>query len=211
MKARAIGTIAIACMMIIAFSAGCFAGHSRGYTSGEKLTETLKVALHLMAHSGKQSCASPSISTRGDLVRQGTAGNDYDVFVILFDYGPGVTGLEYGLIWPAGWGSAATTHCADFAIGSIVNPGDGMSITWTLCQTSPEFMPAAWSWISAATAGEIKLTWLAGSERLMYTDCDFTEFEADSVFFAGIDVEPFEGKWEATEPSTWGGIKAMFR
>jgi hypothetical protein len=146
MKATAIGFIA--CMIIIALSATCYAGHSQGFTSEGKLVETLKIALHLAPHATKQNCTNPVITTRDDLIRQGTAGGSYDVFVILFDYGPGVTGLEYGLNWPAEWGSAATTHCADFAIGDIVDP---------------------------------------------------------------IDVEPFEGPWVATEPTTWGGIKAMFR
>jgi hypothetical protein len=219
MKATATGVVVS--ILIIAMASVCFASNSRGYRTGDATQLEPKMALHIQAHNAKQGCGNlPGFSTFDDIVRQVTGAGDYDIFMVLFDFGAGFQGAEYGLIWPAGWGSGATTHCADFAIGDIVDPFDAISMTWSTCQSSLTYAPIAWTWVTAAGAGEIKITWRPGSTEppviapfLGITDCtvEAKEWDTNYVYYAGVDVVPFDGPWEATEPTTWGGIKAMFR
>jgi hypothetical protein len=214
MKATAIGLFAG--FAIMAFAAACFAGSSQGY---QTLDNNLKMALHIVPHNAKQSCSNlPSITGFGDITRTQSGAGDYDVFMVIFDYGSGFTGAEFGLSWPVGWGSAITSHCADFAIDGIVNPGDVISLTWSTCQTSPAYRPITWTWLTATGAGEIIMV---HKQRVPPTDpiyfigiadCAYHEQGATYVYFAGIDVVPWEGvPYVATEPTTWGGIKTMFR
>jgi len=213
MKATAIALLA--CVLVIAFAVPCFAGHSRSY---QTLDGGLKMMLHIQPHNAKQSCSTlPVFANRGEITRMAEGTGDYDVFMVIFDYGAGYTNVEYGLSWPAGWFSAATNHCGDLGIGGIVNPYDWISLSWTTCQTSPAYSPVAWSWINAATAGQVQIEYrpreLDIAAALGTIDCDFTYVEAESIFYAGVDLDPWEGQPDtlAAEPTTWGEIKAMFR
>jgi hypothetical protein len=213
MKATAIALLA--CVLVIAFAVPCFAGHSRSY---QTLDGGLKMMLHIQDHNAKQSCSNlPVFASRDDITRMETGTGDYDVFMVIFDYGAGYTNVEYGLSWPAGWGSAATIQCADLNIGGIVNPYDWISLSWITCQTTPAYSPVAWSWINAGTAGQVQIEYRPREANIPAAlgtiDCAFAEVPAESIFFAGIDVNPWEGQPDtlAAEPTTWGGIKAMFR
>ena len=218
MKARAIAMVVV--VVVIGLALPCFAGRSAGRANNAFVAanEQYKLALHVAAH-GTQTCTKgmPTFSTRGDLVRQWATYVDIDVFFIIFQYDE-VTGAQYGLNWPAGWGTAATYHCADFAIGTIVNPGEGFAMTWTACQTPtgaggtrPGFWPISWSWIVPDSDGEIQLEENPDTGKIGLSDCGFVELGPDSVFFAGVGVVPYEGPFVGTEPTTWGGVKAMFR
>jgi hypothetical protein len=214
MKATAIALLA--CLLVIALAVPCFAGQSRSYKT---FAGGPKMALHIQSHNAKQGCSNlPAISTFGDIARMETGTGDFDVFMVVFDFGGvsggGFTYVEYGLSWPGDWGSALTTHCGDLAIGGIVNPFDAIAVSWSACQTSPAFAPIAWSWLIASGPGQIQIEYRTGDTPFLgITDCAFTEIPPDSIFFAGVDVDPWEGEPdpEAVEATTWGDIKAMFR
>ncbi len=214
MKATAIALLA--CILIIAFAAPCFSGQSRSY---QTLAGGPKMALHIQAHNAKQSCGNlPVIDQFEDITRMVSGTGDYDVFMVVFDFdgltGGGFTYAEFALVWPGGWGSAATSHCGDLAIGGIVNPYDAIALSWSTCQTSHAFAPISWTWINAGGAGQIQIDYRSGLPRFLgVTDCAFVEIPTEYVYFAGVDVTPWEGvpTVDATEPTTWGGIKAMFR
>lgn len=48
--------------------------------------------------------------------------------------GTGFMGLEYGLTWPADWDMGSFESYADFTIGTIEFPGDGVLQAWAMCQ-----------------------------------------------------------------------------
>jgi hypothetical protein len=179
--------------------------------------QTSKFVLHIEQHAAR-SCAEgmPSIGTRDDLERVHDTCEDIDVFFVIFGF-DSLRGVQYGLVWPEGWGSASTTHCADFAVGSIVNPGDGMAMTWSGCQLAgavPAFWPVAWSWLLPASEGQIQISNNPATDALTVSSCSFEEAEPESVFFAGVNTDPYEGPpgdGVGIEPTSWGQIKAMFR
>ena len=218
MHARATGIVVV--VLIIGLALPCLAGRSAGRTGDglAAVNEQIKMALHLAAHASI-TCTKgmPTFSTRGDLVRQWSTYEDLDVFFVLFQYDE-ITAAQYGLNWPGAWGTAFTTHCGELAIGGIVNPGDGIAISWQTCQTPvgaggtrPAFWPIAWSWMAPSSDAEIQLEEEPLTGMLTVSDCSFTDIGPDSVFFAGINVVPYEGPFVGTEPTTWGGVKAMFR
>lgn len=212
MKVTAIALLA--CVLVVALAVPCFAGQTRSY---QTLEGGLKMMLHIQPHNAKQSCVNlPVFASRGEITRMVSGAGDYDVFTVIFDYGAGYTNVEYGLSWPAGWGSAATNHCGDLMIGGIVNPYDWISLSWTTCQTSPAISPVAWTWLNASSSGQVQFEYRPAPPEpasLGTIDCEFQEVPAESIFYAGVDVDPWEGvpNPDAVEATTWGDIKAMFR
>jgi len=183
------------------------------YGSTAPDNQNLKVVLHVEAHETR-TCSKnmPSISDRADFKRVWDTYTDVDVFFVIFSY-DSLTGVEFGLRWPQDWGSAFTYHCADLSIGSISDPGDGMSITWQTCQRSdarPRYWPVAWTWLAPVSDGEVEIT----QHLLKTSNCAFQTSEPESIFNAGLNVDPYEGPpggGVAVQPMTWGGVKAMFR
>ncbi len=174
---------------------------------------SLKAALHVEPHQTR-TCAKnmPSLAGRSDLVRTWDTYSDVDVFFVVFSY-DSLTGVEFGLEWPQDWGTGFTCHCGDLAAGGISRPGDAMTLTWETCQSNgsrPACWPIAWTWLSPSSDGEVEIS----PYSLVVTDCAFAEAEPDSIFNAGLNVDPYEGPpggGVAVEPTTWGALKAMFR
>ncbi len=173
----------------------------------------LKVVLHVEAHDTR-SCSKnmPAIASREDFNRIWDTYTDVDVFFVVFSY-DSLTNVQFALEWPQEWGSGFTYHCGDLVIGSIEYPGDWLSVAWQTCQRNdvrPQYWPVAWTWLAPTCDGEIAI----GSQYLWAVDCAFQETDPESIFNAGVNVDPYEGPpggGVATVPSTWGSVKAMFR
>lgn len=175
--------------------------------------QNLKVVLHVEAHDAR-SCSKnmPTITSRSDFARMWDTYMDVDIFLVVFSY-DSLTNVQFGLEWPQEWGSAFTYHCGDLAIGGIENSGDWLSLAWQTCQRNdvrPQYWPVAWTWLSPTSDGEVAIS----SQYLITVDCAFQETDPESIFNAGLNVDPYEGPpggGVATVPSTWGAVKAMFR
>jgi hypothetical protein len=185
-----------------------------------------KMALHIEPHA-QRSCQKaatlPTITTRGDFDYDWTVGGgEMDVFVYVFQYNR-FQGAEFALMWPSDWGSTAFTACADLAIGSIVDPGDGISLAWNTCQsravTGKHFYPLGWAWLADPTTSAQIRIWdhpQGGHVNIFVGGCaDSVEgddlFNPDSVFYAAVDSVPYSGPpVYAVKPTTWGSIKAIF-
>ena len=186
-------------------------------SAGTGANENVKFALHIESHASR-SCSKgmPAIGAREDLYRVHDIYEDIDVFFVIFQY-DSITGVQYGLDWPTGWGSAATSHCGEFAVGSIVNPQDGIAVTWGDCNilgSKPAFWAVSWSWMLPDSDGEIKICDNPATSALTASSCLFVEAEPESIFNAGINIDPYEGPpggSVAVQPTSWGQIKAMFR
>ncbi len=170
-----------------------------------------KVAMHVKAHNAKQSCATLPVIEDCSGILTTYGGYSFDGFPVFFDL-VGVTFCEYSLTWPAWTYSCAFTNCADLVIGGIAWPGDGISHAWTECHYVPAIIPG-WGWWYADDAGMVCPIPHTGSGFLGVIDCDFIEDGAICVFCAGvfgaIGDDPCAPT--ATEASTWGGIKSMFK
>ena len=142
---------------------------------------------------------------------------DFDVFVVVFSFDE-IEGLEFALDWPGEWGSTwYTFSCADNSIGEIRNPGDWTAVNWDDCQPGSggeAYLPAAWAWLTATGPGQMAILPCLDDGVAVITcqETGWVESQAESVFYAGIGMIPYMGPPQvATEPTTWGSIKAMFR
>ena len=90
-------------------------------------------------------------------------------------------------------------------------------MTWSSCQTlgpRPSVWPVAWHWLLPTSDGHIEMISNPATDALVASACAFQECEPESVFYAGVNVDPYEGPpggSVAVEPTTWGAIKAMFQ
>ncbi len=187
-------------------------------TDGEPLPAP-KFALHLEDHV-ERTCQTgmPSIGSREETVRRldRELPCDLDVFVVIFGLaGTEILGAGYGLAWPAEWGTGLTQYCADAVIGSIVNPGDGMSLTWFDCREVGSSLPVSWTWLAPVDPGGIRLCGVntyPDYEVLGVVTCDLTWVEADSVLNAGVNVEePGIEPWTGGASPTWDGIQSLLK
>jgi hypothetical protein len=162
----------------------------------------LEFAIHLLPHE-ERSCTKnmPGVIDQGDIIATYRGCGDIDVFPVVFQ-SIGIIGVQYSLSWPGEWGSAIFTHCSDMRYGNIVNPGDGVGLVWATCQQDYGLL-LGWGWLTATTPGEIEYTWTSEMD-LRVVRCDFLEKYPSWCFSGNVWCR------DATEPTNWGKIKAMF-
>jgi hypothetical protein len=144
-----------------------------------------KVAIHLMSHSPKRSCADAlsAISGCEDIVHTLEDG-DVDCFPVFFNLVE-FQGCEYALSWP-GTNSCTFTSCSDLMIGNILDPGDGVSHTWFECQTSGIAIPG-WAWIYEPDSAGICVVGHPVSGIISILDCgEGLDEPSEGTFCAGI-------------------------
>jgi hypothetical protein len=144
-----------------------------------------------------------------------TDSTDVDAFPVFFDLAE-YRGLEYGLTWP-GSNTCVFTSCSDLSIGGITEPGDGISQSWFHCRFGP-IAAGGWAWIQADGPGEICVVVHPLTYQITVGDCQYhpraDHPEDDDVYCAGVggvEVDNPCGYPTNVEPTTWGGIKAMYR
>jgi uncharacterized repeat protein (TIGR01451 family) len=143
-----------------------------------------KIAIHIEPREPLRGCEGlPDLGYCTDIRWVYDGCGDVDVFTVFFDLAA-YRAVQYGLEWPAEWGSGSCTHCGDLAIGDIRNPGDGIAVSWTTCQVKSYALPA-WVRLSATTPGRIEVipnprTWV-----LSVADCDYQEDEPFLVYGGG--------------------------
>jgi hypothetical protein len=120
-------------------------------------------------------------------------------------------GTEYGMCWPQWTYSAAFTSCSDLVIGAIAWPGDGASHTWTSCQPRPVAV-SSFLWLYADGPGMICPCPHPVSGVNQVLDCSEGLDDPICLFCAGVYGAVGDDPCDptGTEPSTWGGIKALF-
>jgi hypothetical protein len=210
--------ILVAAIMILSLSTSVFAGPNFN----------AKAWIHLEDHASR-TCAKgfpTGIDSCDDIVYT-LAGADADCFPVFWDLVE-YQGFDYGLTWPGAY-TAAFTSCSDLAIGTIVNPGDGVSHAWYVCQNSTIAIPG-WAWIydtgpvciiSHPTAGGVVVGACNPTVGALVTGDWKTELGVAldtlppiSYGCSGIggyvvgDGNPCDA---AIAPTSWGGIKGMFR
>jgi hypothetical protein len=143
-----------------------------------------KVAVHVMSHNAKRTCATlPALTECEDIAYTLEAG-DVDCFPVFFSLSE-YLGCEYGLDWPGTY-SCMFTSCSDFIIGDIVNPGDGVSQVWADCQSGDIAIPG-WAWITEPDSAMVCVVVHDLTYEIKVLDCsDGVDQPADDPFCAGI-------------------------
>lgn len=165
-----------------------------------------KVIIHVRPHNAKLGCDMGTVTICSDITVT-EPGADFDAFPVFFDLNE-YNGCEYGITWPDWTYPAAFNNCADFVIGTIVNPGDGASHAWTGCQYGaciPSYL-----WLYADGPGRICPTVFAGTGKIQVLDCA-EGLDTPAIGCAGVFGETGDDPCNiAIEPTTWGGIKTLF-
>jgi hypothetical protein len=189
----------------------------------------LKVALHVLGH-GYRSCAKyfPSIQSCSEITYTHSSCDDIDVFVVFFDLTE-VTVVEYGLDWPAEWGTCAYSVCAgEIYVGGINMPGDGIAQAYTQCHYGSSVI-LGYGWLLALTPGRICPIANPATNVIGTVDCDSLVIDHAAVTFcagacgmsgcdpcsggAGVPSGSQDGQRDGSrrEGARLGEIKAMFR
>jgi hypothetical protein len=191
--------LVLAVALTLILSASALAGANAGIG---------KVGVHVLPHASR-TCAKnfPVITFCADIITT-EPGPDVDAFPVFFDLVE-YQGFDYGMTWP-GMYTCAFTSCSDLAIGTITHPGDGISHAWYACQPGPVAI-CGWGWIwdygivcvvPHPTAGGINIG-----------DCSGFIDGPICIFCSGIGGYIGDDPcWPtATEQSTWGDIKGIFK
>jgi len=169
-----------------------------------------KVAIHVKDHNAKQGCGNlPAIAACED-INTTYADFSFDAFPVFFDLVE-YKAVEYGMCWPDWTFSAAFTNCADFVIGEIVWPGDGISQTWISCH--PEaIVITCWAWLYADGPGLVTVCEHPVTGEIQILDCSDNLDSPVGNYPAGVFGEEGGEPCEPVmiEPTTWGAIKGMF-
>jgi hypothetical protein len=167
-----------------------------------------KAAVHVTPHASR-SCTKnfPAINVCTDIITT-DPGISVDAFPVFFDLVE-YQGFDYGMTFTSGY-SCTFTSCSDLTIGGILFSGDGVSHAWTVCQYASAAV-CGFGWLYSYGMVCIVPHPEAGGPTI--GDCRgggdgvICNFCAGTNGFVGDDpCAP-----TATEASTWGGIKGMFK
>lgn len=144
-------------------------------------------AVHVVPHG--TSCKSLPSLDYCYLINTAFIGTgDVDVIPVFFEL-CSYTAVEFGLSWPADWGSCSFVSCGTGTVaGTIRNPGDGIIKAWSTCQTRSS-VPLGYGWLTAGGSGRVELVdppW----GKLGVLDCADTLHPLFGAFSAGVGWIP---------------------
>jgi hypothetical protein len=176
----------------------------------------VKVAVHVLPVDCDRRCSRglPEITSPCDLETSYKGCGEVEFFPVLYDLNE-FQGVEYSVVWPGPY-SCAFSPCSFAHIGEIVLPGDWISQIWLDCQTGFAVI-TGWGRVSINEPGYICVTPVAHTGRIKVLDCSSgTLDDPVETYCAGVcgaegDDPCPEPIVKATEPTTWGSIKGMFR
>jgi hypothetical protein len=172
------------------------------------LNPAAKAAVHVRPHaSGSCTKNFPTIDACDDVITTdpGVSVDAFPVFFDLVEY----QGFDYGLTFVSGY-SATFASCSDLTIGNIVNSGDGISHAWYVCQYGAAAV-CGFGWLYSYGIVCIVPHPAAGGPTV--GDCHGGDDGVVGNFCAGTNGVVGDDPCEpiATDRSTWGSIKGMFK
>jgi hypothetical protein len=196
---------------IVIASLVCLSGTaSGGSNQGHKL------AIHVKSHPTSCSAGYPSFNHCGEIEFTYAGTGDIDVFPVFFELTEYLV-VEFGLEWPAGWGTASWVRCdGDISVGDIVHPGDGTAVDWAACQTTWSAAPG-FAWLTAYGSGVIRAVPNPATGDYGAVDCDpddpVYDYPFGEPYSAGVGGETGDDpcRPKGGSESSWGTIKSMFR
>jgi uncharacterized repeat protein (TIGR01451 family) len=174
-----------------------------------------KVAIHVKPH-GTDCSMMPGFASCSEITTTSSACGEVD-FIPVFCELNEIVALEFGVTWPAEWGTCVFAACdCDSWVGDLSQPGGGLAEVWLSCQRSWSVV-TGYGWLSATGPGLISPCLHPEFGHLGVYNCaegDSTWYDpAQTVIPAGVcgavGMAPCGGT--GIQPSTWGAIKAMFK
>jgi hypothetical protein len=202
MKKKAIGLGVVGCALVAVLCSHAFA-------FGPNFNA--KIALHVKAHGTTCASGFPVVNSCDDMITTYPGLGDMDVIPVYYDVME-YTAVRFALNWPAEWGTMSWVRCrGDAAEGTIQNPDDYTHITWTACQQHWSEAPG-YGWVHATSR------WCLYPHHATIVDCGHwygypvTDYACPAASCVGgwIGDDPCVNL-SATEPTTWGAIKALVK
>ncbi|HVP58259.1 MAG TPA: DUF11 domain-containing protein [bacterium] len=185
---------------------------------GSSRNQNHKIAVHVKAHPTSCTKGYPAFTSCSQIQTTYAQSGDLDALPVFYDLTE-YTLTEFGLEWPAAWGSCSFTRCkGDLAIGGIVHSGEGIAIAWTACQYGWAVAPG-YAWLTATGAGRIGICPNPATGDFGVVNCapepgPYYDRPV-AVSGAGVGGVPGDDPCPLTPPhvegTTWGAIKAMFK
>ena len=171
--------------------------------------------LHVLPVNRNRSCAdmATGVTACHDIKTEIDGCGFVHVFPVFVDI-PECRNISYKLAWPDEWSDMTFTSCSDVTVGDMVHPWDEISHSWSTCK-SGELLITGWGEVFAAGPGRVEMPF-DGYGYATITTCDGRTLTTDVPFACGVcgavgDEPACGGGPTKTVPTSWGGIKAMFR
>jgi hypothetical protein len=175
-----------------------------------------KLAIHVKPHPTSCTTGHPRFTNCTQITFTYAGCGEVDIVPVFYDLTE-YRANEFGLEWPAQWGSMSWLRCrGDVAVGTITRSGDGTAIAWSSCQRTWSIAPG-FGWLSPSSGGRVCPIRDLPTNDWGTVDCapepgpyyDYPAF----VYCAGICGAA--GDDPCNQPgsagSTWGEIKAIFK
>jgi hypothetical protein len=176
----------------------------------------LKITTHIKAHPTSCTKNYPVFTSCTQIKTTYAEIGDIDVLPVFYDLNEYAM-TEFGLAWPAEWGTASFVRCkGDIAVGAITQPGGGIAIAWTTCQYYWAVAPG-YAWLAATSPGEIQAVPNPATGDYGVVNCApepgpyYDHPICNSKAGVGGVMGDDPCRPTRVEPSTWGAIKAMFK
>ena len=177
---------------------------------------SVRVAVHVLPRDCDRGCSRkfPEISDPCNIKATQEGCGDFDFFPVFYDLNE-CLGVQYAVVWPGSY-SCIFSMCAFSHIGEIVWPGDWIAQCFEDCQTGFSVIPG-WGWITVNEPGRICIAPDPFSGQIKVLDCSCGQIDNPvATYCAGVcgaegDDPCTESIAKATEATTWGAIKGMFR
>lgn len=171
--------------------------------------------LHVLPVNRNRSCAdmASGVEACHDIETEIEGCGFVHVFPVFVDI-PDCRNISYRLVWPDEWSDMTFTSCSDATVGDLVRPWDEISHSWSTCK-SGALVITGWGKVFATGPGRVELPY-DGVGHATITTCDGRTLTIDEPFACGVcgasgDEPACGGGPTKTVPTSWGGIKAMFR
>jgi uncharacterized repeat protein (TIGR01451 family) len=175
-----------------------------------------KIAVHLKAHPTSCTKNYPAFANCGMMNTTYPGCGDVDAMPVFYDLAE-ITVVEFGLIWPAEWGTCSFTRCkGTIAVGGIELPGDGIAVAWSQCQYDWAIAPGV-AWFVAGGPGLVTPIANPATGDMGVVNCapspgPYYDYPM-AIAAGGVcgEIGPDPCYPTKLQPATWGSIKAMFK
>ena len=205
--------ISLAMVMVLGAASYVFAGAN----------PMVQLAIDAQARNAKRACATSLYGACSEIVSEYHGIGYTDVVIVVYRY-VAITAVEYGVSYPGAY-LTAFVSCSDFIVGGV-DLGGYMSCaqSWTAAQYAADPDPGtsgiAVGWMQLYTYGPMRVDFIPSDQGNLQvldaalapdlvhtTHAGFLGSEAPG----GEDLDPCTPGPTATEASTWGSVKSLYR
>jgi hypothetical protein len=206
--------ISLASVMVLGAASYVFAGAN----------PNVQFAIDCQARNNKRAC-TPLYTSCSGITQEYHAIGFTDAIVVVYMYTV-ISAAEYGVTWCADAYFTEFKNCADFIVGGVELPTDWISCaqSWSALQyaTSPDpgTSGIGVGWLKLYTYGPCRVDFVPSDQGFIQVLDDLLIADQYHTIHPGLlgsavpepgDLDPCEMGPTATESSTWGNVKSLYR